>query len=89
MNDTLAAYMTSILDMGYTQQYKTFSNATGGVGASYQLAQKQSEQDLNRVMAENDLTLLELFEKLAVRFVLIFLGKNVVHCCKLFGLFSL
>ena len=80
MNDTLAAYMTSILDMGYAQQYKTYSGVTGGVGASYQMLQSQSEQDLNRIMTENDFTLLELFEKLAVRFVLIFLGSNIFQC---------
>ena len=66
VNDTLASYMTSILDMGYAKQYHTFKSSLS-VGESYLNIQNQSEQGLNRILRENNFTLLELFEAMAIR----------------------
>ena len=67
VNDTLAAYMTSVLDIGYSQQFKTMK-ADPAYGVAYVLQQNQSETELNRVLTESNLDLLELFEALAVRY---------------------
>ena len=66
MNDTLVSYMTSILDMGYAKQYRTFKGSTS-VGEMYIGWQNQSEQALNTVLGKNNFTLLELFEAMAIR----------------------
>ena len=67
VNDTLVSYMTSILDMGYAKQYATFKNSSS-IGDHYQMIQNQSEQELNRILRENNVTLLELFEAMAIRY---------------------
>ena len=66
VNDTLASYMTSILDSGYVNQYRTYESSTS-IGETYIMMQNHSEHQLNRILRVNNFTLLELFEALAVR----------------------
>ena len=67
VNDSLASYMTSILNMGYAKEYETYKSSTS-IGEHYIMAQNQSEQALNLVLQENNFTLLELFEAMAIRY---------------------
>ena len=66
INDTLASYMTSILDSGYVNQYRTYESSSS-IGEKYVMMQNHSEHQLNRILHVNNFTLLELFEALAVR----------------------
>ena len=66
VNDTLASYMTSILDSGYLKQYRSYESSTS-IGEMYVMGQNDSEHQLNRILHANNFTLLELFEALAVR----------------------
>ena len=66
VDDSLADYMTSVLDIGYPQQFNTMTNDIA-YGTDFDLEQKQAETGLRRVLTENNFDLLELFEALAVR----------------------
>ena len=67
MTDSLVEYMTSVLDIGYPQQYKTMTE-DAFYGTDFELEQNQSKTDLKRVLADYNLDLVNLFEALAVRY---------------------
>ena len=67
VSDTLAEYMTSVLDIGYPQQYKTMTE-DDTYSTAFELEQNHSQTELSQVLTKNNFNLLELFEALAVRY---------------------
>ena len=67
VSDILAEYMTSVLDIGYPQQYKTMTEEDDTYGTEFELEQNRSQTELSQVLTKNNFNLLELFEALAVR----------------------
>lgn len=70
MSDILAEYMTSVLDIGYPQQYKTMTEEDDAFGTEFELEQNRSQTELSQVLTKNNFNLLELFEALAVRYAI-------------------